>query len=96
VIVVDMGVDAELPRLPSLVSRKVRRGTLNFAQQSAMTMDEAVACVESAIELAVAEIKGGHTWVVTETWGSQTTAMQRHHCGHDRGLGRARDRRGTG
>ena len=75
VIVVDMGVDAELPALPSLVSRKVRRGTLNFAQQSAMTMDEAVACVESGIELAVAEIKGGHTWVVTGDMGiANTTA----------------------
>jgi nicotinate-nucleotide--dimethylbenzimidazole phosphoribosyltransferase len=75
VIVVDMGVDAELPALPSLVSRKVRRGTLNFAQQSAMSMDEAVACVESGIELAVAEIKGGHTWVVTGDMGiGNTTA----------------------
>jgi nicotinate-nucleotide--dimethylbenzimidazole phosphoribosyltransferase len=75
VIVVDMGVDAELPALPSLVSRKVRRGTLNFAQQSAMTMEEAVACVESGIELAVAEIKGGHTWVVTGDMGiGNTTA----------------------
>ena len=32
VIVVDMGVDAELPTLPGLVARKIRRGTWNFAQ----------------------------------------------------------------
>ena len=75
VIVVDMGVDAELPALPGLVSRKIRRGTLNFAQQSAMTRDEAVACVESGIELAGAEIKSGHTWVVTGDMGiGNTTA----------------------
>jgi nicotinate-nucleotide--dimethylbenzimidazole phosphoribosyltransferase len=75
VIVVDMGVDAELPALPGLVSRKVRQGTLNFAQEPAMTMDEAVACVESGIELAGAEIKSGHTWVVTGDMGiGNTTA----------------------
>jgi nicotinate-nucleotide--dimethylbenzimidazole phosphoribosyltransferase len=75
VIVVDMGVDAELPALPGLVSRKVRRGTHNFAQQAAMTMDEALACVESGIELAAIEIKGGHTWVVTGDMGiGNTTA----------------------
>ena len=63
------------PALPSLVSRKVRRGTRNFAQQSAMTMDEAVVCVESGVELAEAEIKGGHTWVVTGDMGiGNTTA----------------------
>jgi nicotinate-nucleotide--dimethylbenzimidazole phosphoribosyltransferase len=75
VIVVDMGVDAELPALPGLVSRKVRRGTHNFAQQAAMTMDEALACVESGIELAATEIKGRHTWVVTGDMGiGNTTA----------------------
>ena len=75
VIVVDMGVDAELPALPGLVSRKIRRGTLNFAQEPAMTRDEAVACVDSGIELAGAEIKSGHTWVVTGDMGiGNTTA----------------------
>jgi nicotinate-nucleotide--dimethylbenzimidazole phosphoribosyltransferase len=75
VIVVDMGVDAELPALPGLVSRKIRRGTLNFAQQPAMTRDEALACVESGIELAGAELQSGHTWVVTGDMGiGNTTA----------------------
>ena len=59
VIVVDMGVAAELPALPGLVSRKVRGGTHNFAQRAAMTVDEAVACIESGIELAEAEIQSG-------------------------------------
>ena len=75
VIVVDMGVAAELPALPGLVSRKVRPGTHNFAQQSAMTPDEALACVESGIELAKAEVTRGHTWVVTGDMGiGNTTA----------------------
>jgi nicotinate-nucleotide--dimethylbenzimidazole phosphoribosyltransferase len=75
VIVVDMGVDAELPALPGLVSRKIRRGTRNFAQESAMTMAEALACIESGIELVEAEVKGGHAWVVTGDMGiGNTTA----------------------
>jgi nicotinate-nucleotide--dimethylbenzimidazole phosphoribosyltransferase len=75
VIVVDMGVAADLPALPGLVSRKVRRGTMNFAQQSAMTMDQALACVESGIALVETEIKGAHAWVVTGDMGiGNTTA----------------------
>jgi nicotinate-nucleotide--dimethylbenzimidazole phosphoribosyltransferase len=75
VIIVDMGVAAELPALSGLVSRKVRPGTRNFAQQSAMTPDEALACVESGIELAGAEVTRGHTWVVTGDMGiGNTTA----------------------
>src|SRR5918999_4169190 len=54
VIVVDMGVDAELPAFPGLVSRKIRQGTRNFVQQSAMTPDEALACVECGIALVEA------------------------------------------
>jgi nicotinate-nucleotide--dimethylbenzimidazole phosphoribosyltransferase len=75
VIIVDMGVATELPALPGLVSRKIRPGTRNFAQQAAMTPDEALACVESGIELAVAEVTSGHTWVVTGDMGiGNTTA----------------------
>ena len=75
VIVVDMGVNAELPVLPGLVSRKIRQGTRNFAHQSAMTPDEALACVECGIALVEAEVKGGHAWVVTGDMGiGNTTA----------------------
>ncbi len=75
VIVVDMGVNAELPAFPTLVSKKVRQGTHNFAQQSAMTPEEALVCVETGIELAEAEIKASHTWVVTGDMGiGNTTA----------------------
>jgi nicotinate-nucleotide--dimethylbenzimidazole phosphoribosyltransferase len=75
VIVVDMGVDAEFPALANLVVKKVRRGTCNFARQPAMTPDEALSCVETGIELAETEIKGGHPWVVTGDMGiGNTTA----------------------
>jgi nicotinate-nucleotide--dimethylbenzimidazole phosphoribosyltransferase len=48
---------------------------MNFAQQSAMTMDQALACVESGIALVETEIKGAHAWVVTGDMGiGNTTA----------------------
>jgi nicotinate-nucleotide--dimethylbenzimidazole phosphoribosyltransferase len=73
VIVVDMGVDAELPALPGLVLRKVRRGTGNFAQASAMTMADALACIACGIDLVETEVKGGHAWVVTGDMGIGNT-----------------------
>jgi len=75
VIVADMGVDAEFPALPGLVSRKIRRGTSNFLYQPAMTPTEALACVEHGIALAEAEVKDRTTWVVTGDMGiGNTTA----------------------
>jgi nicotinate-nucleotide--dimethylbenzimidazole phosphoribosyltransferase len=75
VIVVDMGVDAELPMLPGLVVKKVRRGTWNFARQAAMTPEEALVCVETGMALVEAEIMQRPSWVVTGDMGiGNTTA----------------------
>jgi nicotinate-nucleotide--dimethylbenzimidazole phosphoribosyltransferase len=75
VLVVDMGVDAELPALPDLVAKKVRRGTRNFVQQPAMTAEEALTCVETGIALAEAEVQACRTWVVPGDMGiGNTTA----------------------
>jgi len=75
VIVVDMGVDADLPPLPGLMGQKIRRGTHNFARQPAMTAEEAVTSVERGMALAAAEVKMPQTWVVTGDMGiGNTTA----------------------
>jgi nicotinate-nucleotide--dimethylbenzimidazole phosphoribosyltransferase len=75
VVVVDMGVAAELPALSGLISHKVGPGTRNFAQQPAMTAAEALTCVETGIALAEAEIRAPPTWVVTGDMGiGNTTA----------------------
>jgi nicotinate-nucleotide--dimethylbenzimidazole phosphoribosyltransferase len=52
VVVLDAGVAADLPMHPSLLARKVRRGTGNIAVEPAMTRDEARAAVEAGIEEA--------------------------------------------
>jgi nicotinate-nucleotide--dimethylbenzimidazole phosphoribosyltransferase len=52
VVVLDAGVAADLPAHPSLLARKVRRGTGNIAVEPAMTRAEAVAAVEAGIAAA--------------------------------------------
>jgi nicotinate-nucleotide--dimethylbenzimidazole phosphoribosyltransferase len=55
--VIDVGVDAELPPLPGVVSAKVRHGSRNFVDEPAMTEDElqaALAAGEDAVSRAVA------------------------------------------
>jgi len=55
VVVVDMGVAADLSELASkklIVSKRVAHGTRNIAAGPAMTRDEAVRCVEAGIEVA--------------------------------------------
>ena len=51
VIVVDMGVAAELEPHPDLVQKKVGKGTRNFSRGPAMTMEEAIKALEAGIEI---------------------------------------------
>jgi nicotinate-nucleotide--dimethylbenzimidazole phosphoribosyltransferase len=59
VIVVDAGVDADLPDHPALVRRSAGRGTADFSIGPAMTRETAVACVLAGADLAVELIERG-------------------------------------
>jgi nicotinate-nucleotide--dimethylbenzimidazole phosphoribosyltransferase len=59
VVVVDMGVAADLDPHPGIVVKKVGRGTKNFAQGPAMTREEAIRSVEAGIEVFAAELDKG-------------------------------------
>lgn len=59
VVVVDMGVAAELPAHPALVNKKIALGTRDFSIGPAMTCDEARRTVEAGIEIAMREIERG-------------------------------------
>jgi nicotinate-nucleotide--dimethylbenzimidazole phosphoribosyltransferase len=59
VVIVDAGVDADLPAHPALVDAKVRRGTRNAASEPAMTPDEVVLALDRGVEQAVAAIDRG-------------------------------------
>ena len=51
-LVVDVGVDADLPEHPGLLRRKVARGTANLLNSPAMTTDETRAALEVGAEVA--------------------------------------------
>ncbi|HEY82911.1 MAG TPA: nicotinate-nucleotide--dimethylbenzimidazole phosphoribosyltransferase [Dehalococcoidia bacterium] len=75
IVVVDMGVAAELKPDPQLLSKKVGLGTRNMALGPAMTAEQAVMAVESGIEVVNAEIDKGLDIVGTGDMGiGNTTA----------------------
>lgn len=75
VVVVDMGVAAELPAHPELLARKVARGTRDFSVGPAMSRAEALLAVEAGIGVAEATIAGGADIVATGDMGiGNTTA----------------------
>src|SRR5215469_4096671 len=51
-IVVDVGVDHDFGDSQGLVNRKIARGTDNFLEKPAMTTDQAIASIQSGIDLA--------------------------------------------
>ena len=71
--VVDIGVAAELPRLPGLMDRKVRFGTANMACEAAMRRQEAQQCLEIGIEMAEQCHDNGVSLVATGDMGIGNT-----------------------
>ncbi|MFC4534045.1 nicotinate-nucleotide--dimethylbenzimidazole phosphoribosyltransferase [Sphaerisporangium dianthi] len=97
VTVVDVGVAADLPEAPGLVSRKVAHGTADLSQGPAMTVDQAVAALETGIAVAGDLIGAGAACLITGDMGiANTTASAALICaftGHDPALATGR---GTG
>ncbi len=73
VIVVDMGIAADLPADPSLIVRKVGHGTANLAKGPAMTHAQAVQSILSGAEIAEAEIARGVDLLATGDMGIGNT-----------------------
>ena len=59
VVVVDIGVASELENKEGLIIKKTALGTKNMAKGPAMTKEEAVACIETGISVALSEIDKG-------------------------------------
>ncbi|MBI4497762.1 MAG: nicotinate-nucleotide--dimethylbenzimidazole phosphoribosyltransferase [Chloroflexi bacterium] len=75
VVVVDMGVAADLDSHPDLRSCKVARGTSNLARGPAMSQEEARRAVETGIAIVQEEVARGLDIVVTGDMGiANTTA----------------------
>jgi nicotinate-nucleotide--dimethylbenzimidazole phosphoribosyltransferase len=75
VVVVDVGVAADLPERSGLVSRKIARGTRNLRHGPAMTIDQARDAIAVGREVVEREIASGLDVVATGEMGiGNTTA----------------------
>jgi len=71
--VVDIGVDYYFGLLPGLITRKVGMGTANFATGPAMSREQAVAALETGIELAGTAAQEGAAIIGTGDMGIGNT-----------------------
>ncbi|MDQ1645781.1 MAG: nicotinate-nucleotide--dimethylbenzimidazole phosphoribosyltransferase [Cryptosporangiaceae bacterium] len=75
VVVVDIGVAAELDEVPGLLVRKVRFGTADMAVGPAMSQGDAIQAIETGIEVARELVESGHRVLLTGDMGiANTTA----------------------
>jgi nicotinate-nucleotide--dimethylbenzimidazole phosphoribosyltransferase len=73
VVVVDVGVAADVPDHPSVLQRKVRRGTDDLAAGPAMTVDDAEAAIAVGAAVARDAIASGSDCLVTGDMGIGNT-----------------------
>ena len=74
VLVVDAGVDGDLPRHPQLIDAKVRHGTRNAAVEPALTDPEVAAALAHGIALAEAAANEGIDALIPGEMGIGNTA----------------------
>ncbi|MBF7084561.1 nicotinate-nucleotide--dimethylbenzimidazole phosphoribosyltransferase [Desulfallas sp. Bu1-1] len=72
ITVVDIGVAADVD-IPGVQKRRVRSGTGNIANGPAMTREDAVAALETGIDVALAEIERGATLLALGDMGIGNT-----------------------
>jgi len=71
--VVDVGVDYEFPAGTALINKKVRRGTNDFTEGPAMSVEEAVSSIYVGIECAQQAIKEGYNLLIPGDMGIGNT-----------------------
>jgi nicotinate-nucleotide--dimethylbenzimidazole phosphoribosyltransferase len=97
VVVVDVGVAADLDQVAGLLPRKIARGTADFTAGPAMTRDQAAAAVEAGIEVADDLAAAGHRCLLTGDMGiANTTASAALICAFTGADAAAATGRGTG
>jgi len=73
IVIVDMGVAADLEPHRSLIIKKIARGTANITQGPAMTRQQAEAAINAGVEVVNAEIEKGLDIVGTGDMGIGNT-----------------------
>jgi len=97
VIVVDVGVAADLPPAAGLLPRKVARGTRDFTAGPAMSAEQASAALLAGIEVASDLVAAGNRCLVTGDMGiANTTAAAALVCAFTGADPAAATGRGTG
>ena len=97
VVVIDVGVSADLADAPGLLARKVRAGTRDMTAEPAMTRDEALRAVETGIAVARDLVAGGARCLLTGDMGiANTTASAALVAAFTRASPREVTGRGTG
>ena len=74
-LVVDVGVDADLNGLPDLVNRKIAYGTKNIAKGAAMTLEQAQRSINVGIELVNKAVEGGYNCFMLGEMGIANTTV---------------------
>jgi nicotinate-nucleotide--dimethylbenzimidazole phosphoribosyltransferase len=73
VVVVDIGVGADFEAAEGLVRRKIAKGTRNFREEPAMTVQQTEQAITTGIEIVQAEIQAGLDIVATGDMGIGNT-----------------------
>ena len=72
-IVVDVGVNADISDLPDLVNRKIAKGTKNITKGSAMTLDQAMRSIEIGIDVVKTAFEAGYNCFLPGEMGIANT-----------------------
>ena len=73
VVVVDMGVAADIPAHPDLISKKIAYGTGNIVREPAMTREQTIRSILAGVEIVEAEITRGLDILATGDMGIGNT-----------------------
>lgn len=74
-VVVDVGVDADISKLPNLVDRKIANGTQNIAEGAAMTLAQAKKSIQIGRELVRKAVKSGYNCFLVGEMGIANTTV---------------------
>lgn len=72
--VVDIAVDYDLSKTKGIINKKVMWGARDFSEEPAMTREEAIACVQAGIDMALAEKAKGLDLVAAGEMGIGNTS----------------------
>jgi nicotinate-nucleotide--dimethylbenzimidazole phosphoribosyltransferase len=73
VVIADVGVAAKLPQHPDLLDRKIAPGTANFAQEAAMSREQAIRALQVGFEIMSDQVAQGLDLVATGEMGIGNT-----------------------